>query len=93
MHLVQKQQNWTKRGPTWRAQKRPNYSAKTTKLNKTEQKANKANKTSFLRGYNTYTRKQEKVSFVRFLEVIGKFCCGFVGQQNRNKTATKFLEF
>ena len=58
-----------------------------------DEKFNKANKTSFLRGYNTYTRKQENASFVRFLEVIGKFCCGFVVQQNRNKTATKLLEF
>ena len=57
------------------------------------QKFNKASKTSFLRGYNTYTRKQAQMSFARFLLVIGKFCCGFAGFAKPSKTATKFLEF
>ena len=66
------------------------------KINKTQQnwtKRNKANKTSFLRGYNIYTRKQENVSFVGFLQMIRKFCCGFVGFCWVNKTATKFCSF
>ena len=57
-----------------------------------EEKFNDTNNTSFLRGYNTSTRKQESNNFVRRF-IFLNFVAVLLVQQDRTKTQQFVLEF